>query len=263
MHNHHIACFNQSGGQLCLIPPPTVDGATTIAPMTFASNRIVNGAITGGDAKAGSQDWRGLSTQAFEINAGIQLRLLYNDAYNNSGWSVAANQAKWPGNSSVVLAANRMCSRSPMQPPKTTIIGSNKSEWLHVQGKHNCEGVANAAGGLCGSTNCRQPPRPRGRLTAVEDVTEGVGDVDGKSQVKVHWWVADVSPSTSGIRIVRDFNLTTMQHPQELRTTALGSNVSGAEVLSVSKSMAEGGELIALIADGYGVLDVDVIAANS
>ena len=108
-----------------------------------------------------------------------------------------------------------------------------------------------------------QPPRPRGRITAVENVTEGVRDVDGKTQVKVHWWVADVSPSTPGIRIARDFNLTTMQHPQELRTTMVGSNVSGAEVLWVSKSMAEGGELIALIADGYGVLDVDIVAADS
>lgn len=260
VHNHHIACFNQSGGQLCLIPPQAVDGPTT-APITFASNRIVNGAITGGDAQTGSQNWRGLSTQAFEINAGIQLRLLYNDAYNNSGWSIAANQAKWPGSSSVMLAGNRMCSRSPMQPPKTTIIGSNESEWLHV-GKHNCEGVANAAGGLCGSTKCMQPPRPRGHLTVVKNVAGRVRDVDGKAQVKVQWWVADVSPSTQ-IKILRDFNLTAMPHPQELRTTKIGSNVSGAEVLGLSKSMAEGGELIALIAKGYGVLDVDIITVDS
>ena len=138
VHNHHIACFNQSGGQLCLIPPPTTNG-TVVAPMTFAANRIVNGAITGGDAQSGSQDWRGLSTQAFEINANIQLRLLHNDAYNNSGWSIAANQAAWPGNSSVTLFANRMCSRAPMQAPKTTIVGPNESAWLHVLGQRNCE----------------------------------------------------------------------------------------------------------------------------
>ena len=260
IHNHHIACFNQSGGQLCLIPPPTTNG-TVVAPMTFAANRIVNGAITGGDAQSGSQSWRGLSTQAFEINANIQLRLLHNDAYNNSGWSIAANQAGWPGNSSVTLFANRMCSRAPMQAPKTTIVGSNESEWLHVLGQRNCEGVA-TAGGLCGSTNCAQPSRPRGRLEIVQNGAGRVEGVEANGQVKVEWWAADISSTAKTIKIVRDFSLASMLHPQELHTAALGSNVSGAAVLTVSKSMAEGGELIALLAEEYGVLDVTVVASD-
>jgi hypothetical protein len=260
VHNHHSACFNQSGGQLCLIPPPTTNG-TVVAPMTFAANRIVNGAITGGDAQSGSQNWRGLSTQAFEINADIQLRLLHNDAYNNSGWSIAANQAAWPGNSSVTLFANRMCSRAPMQAPKTTIVGSNESAWLHVVGQQNCEGVA-TAGDPCGAADCTQPLQPRGRLEVVENGAGRVGG-DVNDQVKVQWWAADVSSTAKTIKIVRDFNLATMQHPQGLRTAALGSNVSGAVVLTVSKSMAEGGELIALLAEGYGVLDVAVVASDS
>ena len=72
-----------------------------------------------------------------------------------------------------------------------------------------------------------------------------------------------MSSTAKTIKIVRDFNLATMQHPQELHTAALGSNVSGAAVLTVSKSMAEGGELIALLAEEYGVLDVAVVASDS
>ena len=57
VHNHHIACFNQSGGQLDLLQSAGPNQA-----LTLAANRVVDGSITGGD---GGQDWRRLSTYLF------------------------------------------------------------------------------------------------------------------------------------------------------------------------------------------------------
>ena len=68
VHNHHIACFNQSGGQLDIIQTPGPN-----SNLTIAANRVVNGSITGGDS---GQDWHKLSTYAFEINSGIHVFLL-------------------------------------------------------------------------------------------------------------------------------------------------------------------------------------------
>ena len=54
VHNHHIACFNQSGGQLDIL-----QSAGPNHDLTLATNRVVGGSITGGDS---GQDWRRLST---------------------------------------------------------------------------------------------------------------------------------------------------------------------------------------------------------
>ena len=85
IYNHHVACFNQSGGQMCL---NNAQRGPNRAVMTFAANRVIDGVITGGEGDGGHNPGppNGLTTQAFELNAGVQLRLLHNDMWNNSGW---------------------------------------------------------------------------------------------------------------------------------------------------------------------------------
>ena len=46
----HVACFNQSGGQMCL--NNARDGPNR-AVMTFSANRVIDGKITGGEGDGG------------------------------------------------------------------------------------------------------------------------------------------------------------------------------------------------------------------
>ena len=90
VYTHHVACFDQSGGQMCLT---NARGDRNCAAMTFSSNRVVDGVITGEEGENGQNPGPpgGLTSQAFELNARIQIRLLHNDPWNHSGWSITPN----------------------------------------------------------------------------------------------------------------------------------------------------------------------------
>ena len=258
VYNHHVACFNQSGGQMCL----TSGGKPNRAVMTFAANRVVDGVITGGEGPDGENPGPpgGLTSQAFELNAGVQLRLLHNDMWNNSGWSIIPNRARWPNNASVSLQANRMCSHRSAQPNGSTIGGNatEQSEWLHIVGTRNCE-AANfmTPGEICADVNCQPPIRPRGGIQHHEPrIRNG-----GEDEVVVHWWASDVT--VGSVHVLRDFNVSTgVQSPQALPDSVRGNHFNGSMALTPKRSFAEGGEIIALHAAGYGVLDVTFIAGN-
>jgi len=194
VHNHHVACFNQSGGQLDINQKT---GPNT--NLAIAANRVVDGSITGGDS---GQDWHRLSTQAFEIHNGIHVFLLHNDAYNNSGWSTKPNPKNWPNGANITLEANRMCSRcgharglthtvctgkenpSPpdgLVPAGTKPVAKPKDKsgppagwcnatdepWVHRVGEQDRQCEANSNGhGICGDSHCNAPVRPRGWLQA-------------------------------------------------------------------------------------------------
>jgi hypothetical protein len=263
VNNHHIACFNQSGGQLDIIQPSGPNNNLTIA-----ANRVVNGSITGGDV---GQDWHKLSTYAFEINSGIHVFLLHNDAYNHSGWSIFPNSNNWPGGANVTLEANRMCSRCLCGPffPSLCVPGATHTVctgWDHpstqghapnwcnetdepwVHRARQCEANSNERG-VCGDADCGAPVRPRGELRA---------NTDRGGQTSVSWLVADVDPLS--VRVVRNFSLSGIPVPVAVSDALRGKSGNGSEALPDVPSIASGGELVALWAEGYGVLDVTVVA---
>ena len=264
VHNHHIACFNQSGGQLDIIQTPGPN-----SNLTIAANRVVNGSITGGDS---GQDWHKLSTYAFEINSGIHVFLLHNDAYNHSGWSIFPNRNNWPGGANVTLEANRMCSRclcGPLFPSlcvpnatHTVCVGRvhpstqghapnwcNETDepWVHRRARQ-CEANSNKRG-VCGDADCGAPVRPRGELRA---------NTDRGGHASVSWSVTDVDPRS--VRVLRNFSLSGIPVPVAVSDSLRGKSGNGSEALPDVPSIASGGELVALWAEGYGVLDVTVVA---
>ena len=271
VHNHHIACFNASGGQLDIIQPPGPN-----RNLTIAANRVVNGSITGGDS---GQDWRKLSTYAFEMNSGIHAFLLHNDAHNHSGWSIYPNSKDWPGGADVTLEANRMCSRclcgplfpSLCVPGRTHTVCTGKDHpdpqggyvpgwcntteepWVFRVGEQQRECEANInEHGICGDANCAAPVRPRGMLRTTATAAAAAG-------VLVSWSVADVDPAS--VRVVRHFALSEVPQPVAVPAVQRGKSGKGSETLLGVPSAADGGELLALWADGYGVLDVTLAAS--
>ena len=240
VHNHHVACFNQSGGQVLLGNRQTQTGLAT-----FSANEIVDGSITSGEGA------RGLTTQAFELNAGVRIRLLHNDLYNNSGWSVIPNRAMWPNGASVSVEANRMCSHRRVG--GSTIGGDEavQSEWLHRVGTRDCEAVSTASG-VCGQEACHPPVRPRGGIQPLE-----VGE---PGHVSLRWWAADVAAGS--VTVLRDINLTAMPAPVAQPDSVRGLTSNGVEKLT-TRSLADGGEFVSLHAEGYGVLDVTFITSES
>jgi hypothetical protein len=260
VYNHHVACFNQSGGQMCL--NNARDGRNR-AVMTFSSNRVVDGVITGGEGENGQNPGPpgGLTSQAFELNAGIQIRLLHNDLWNNSGWSIIPNARLWPGNASVTVEANRMCSHRSAQPNGSTIGGDPavQSEWLHIVGDRNCEADNfRTPGKICADVECQPPIRPRGGIHRNEPATTDERD---NGELTLSWWAADVA--VGSVRVLRDFNLSGVPSPLAAPESVRGLNASGVAKLTPRRSLAEGGELIALHARGFGVLDVTFVATNA
>jgi hypothetical protein len=86
VHNHHVSCFNASGGQVAL-------GGS--ANLVFRSNLVADGAIMDGDPRF---KWAGnttpFSTQGFELNDGlVNMSMHHNDINNNTGWAVIANRS--------------------------------------------------------------------------------------------------------------------------------------------------------------------------
>jgi hypothetical protein len=277
VHNHHIACFNQSGGQLDIIQKT---GPNT--NLAIAANRIVDGSITGGDS---GQDWHRLSTQAFEIHNGIHVFLLHNDAYNNSGWSTKPNPKNWPNGANITLEANRMCSRcghargltrtvctgkenpSPpdgLVPAGTKPVAKPKGKsgppagwcnatdepWVHRVGEQDRQCEANSNGhGICGDSHCNAPVRPRGWLQAGTAANGGT---------LVSWSVADLDPNS--VRVLRNFSLSAVPEPMAVPDAQRGKSGHGSEILHDVPSIVDGGEMVALWAGGYGVLDVTLVA---
>jgi hypothetical protein len=276
VHNHHIACFNASGGQLDILQPPRPNHN-----LTLSANRVVDGSIDGGDS-----GWEDKSTYAFEINPGIHAYLLHNDAVNNSGWSIFPNNKGPPGSdwkpqetlggANVTLEANRLCSqclcgpRFPnlCKPGKTfTVCGArrgmegsgdycNTSEaaWLYrASPERECEAQQVTVGSLCGVTDCAAPVRPRGGW-----VTPFGGVVDRDCELS--WWVTDLDPRS--IRVKRKFVLSDLPPPIPVPASLKGKGGKGKTQVDGVPSMVDGGEVLALWADGYGLLDVMMVASK-
>jgi hypothetical protein len=276
VHNHHIACFNASGGQLDILQPPRPNHN-----LTLSANRVVDGSIDGGDG-----DWQDKSTYAFEINPGIHAYLLHNDAVNNSGWSIFPNnkgppESDWKpqetlGGANVTLEANRLCSQclcgphfpSLCKPGKTfTVCGARprmegsgdycnttEAAWLHrASPKRGCEAQQVSPGSVCGVTDCAPPVRPRGSW-----VTPFGGVV--ARDCELSWWVADLDPKS--VRVLRKFVVSDVPPPIPVPGSLRGQGGVGKTQIDGVPSITDGGEVLALWANGYGVLDVMMVASE-
>ena len=74
----------------------------------------------------------------------------------------------------------------------------------------------------------------------------------------VSWSVTDVDPRS--VRVLRNFSLSGIPVPVAVSDSLRGKSGNGSEALPDVPSIASGGELVALWAEGYGVLDVTVVA---
>ena len=279
VHNHHIACFNASGGQLDILQAPRPNHN-----LTLSANRVVDGSITGGDS--GEHGWQGKSTYAFEINPGIHAYLLHNDAVNNSGWSVFPNNNGPPGSdwkpqetlggANFTLEANRLCSQclcgpefpNMCKPGSTfTVCGARpgmegsgdycnttEAAWLHRASSlgRGCEAQQVTPDRLCGVTDCAAPVRPRGGW-----VTPFGGVV--ARDCELSWWVADLDPNS--VRVLRKFDVSDVPPPTPVPNSLKGKGGTGKTAVDGVPRMVDGGEVVALWADGYGVLDVVMVAS--
>jgi len=75
--------------------------------------------------------------------------------------------------------------------------------------------------------------------------------------VRCEWWASDVVADS--VQLLRDFNLTAMPRPTALPDTVRGVRQNGTTEIVPRRSFVQGGEIIALHAVGYGVLDVTVV----
>ena len=73
------------------------------------------------------------------------------------------------------------------------------------------------------------------------------------------WSVADVDPRS--VRVFRNFSLSGIPVPVAVSDSLKGTSGNGSEALPSVPSIASGGELVALWAEGYGVLDVTLVAS--
>lgn len=136
-----------------------------------------------------------MTSQAFEVNAGIQLRLLHNDMWNNSGGSIIPNRALWPRN---------------------TIGGHNLSQWLHIVGDRNC--MADnffTPGRICADVDCRPPIRPRGGLEPEQEEPTPANHRSSNGEVTVRWWATCMGVAPGWVVLRRQ------RHGQPNRTARL------------------------------------------
>ena len=75
--------------------------------------------------------------------------------------------------------------------------------------------------------------------------------------MRCRWWAADVTAGS--VQVLRDFNLTAVPRPTALPHAVLGVSQNGTLELVPRRSLVEGGEMVALHASGYGVLDVTFV----
>ena len=163
-----------------------------------------------------------------------------------------------------------MCSHRSAQPNGSTIGGPPEewSEWLHLEGDRNCEADNfRTPGKICADVGCQPPVRPRGgvqcdgdeRASSASIATTANGNASSKvtAAVRCEWWASDVVADS--VRLLRDFNLTAMPRPTALPDAVRGVRQNGTTEIVPRRSFARGGEIIALHAIGYGVLDVTVV----
>eukprot|EP01046_Picozoa_sp_COSAG06_P038095 COSAG06_NODE_4367_length_4308_cov_3.246689_4_plen_168_part_00 len=166
-----------------------------------------------------------------------------------------------------------MCSHRSAQPNGSTIGGlpAERSEWLHLEGDRNCEADSfRTPGKICADVDCQPPVRPRGGVqcdgderassASVATATNDSNAIDSSrppAAVRCKWWASDVVADS--VQLLRDFNLTAMPRPTALPDTVRGVRQNGTTEIVPRRSFAQGGEIIALHAVGYGVLDVTVV----
>jgi hypothetical protein len=174
----------------------------------------------------------------------------------------------------VTIEANRMCSHRSAQPNGSTIGGNPAqwSQWLHLVGDRNClADNFHTPGRVCADVGCQPPVRPRGGLQCDEAepasaalkpapptvVTTSDPGRLGDRTVQCRWWAIDTQ--LGSVRVLRDFSLTAMPRPAALPDSVRGLRQNGTALLVPQRSLGEGGEMVALHAKGYGVLDVTLV----
>ena len=188
--------------------------------------------------------------------------------------SIIPNAHLWPNNASVTVEASRMCSHRSTQPNGSTIGGNPAqwNQWLHLEGDRNClADNFRTPGKVCADKGCQPPIRPRGQLQCDEPPSGAFGlasatithrnprhqSVAQASAVQCQWWAVDVHDGS--VHVLRDFNLTAMPRPTALPDTVRGISCNGTASIVPKRSFGEGGEMVALHAVGYGVLDVTLV----
>lgn len=132
---------------------------------------------------------------------------------------------------------------------------TTEAVWLHRKSpERECEAQQVTAGSLCGATACAAPVRPRGGW-----VTPFGGVIAGTCELS--WWVADLDPRS--VRVLRKFDVSDVPPPIAVLDSLKGKGGTGQAKVDDVPSIADGGEALALWADGYGVLDVMVVASQS
>ena len=242
IHNHHVSCFNASGGQVAL-------GAST--SLTVRSNLIANGAIMDGDPRF---KWAGnttpFATHGFELNDGLlNFSMHHNDVRNNTGWSVIANRSPtqycapsvyspqggcpgvdcktcgafcpssylpdanpWPGpsNTSVHYGDNRMCSNvrdnasRPISYHKARTVCGNPYACNLSSAPWLVDEGRNCLGKGGGSEcDCAPPLRPRGQISALPGACI-LTDGESECTTTASWWSVDTESSAVHVLVLND-----------------------------------------------------------
>jgi hypothetical protein len=76
---------------------------------------------------------------------------------------------------------------------------------------------------------------------------------------ELSWWVADLDPRS--VRVLRKFAVSDVPPPTPVPNSLKGKGGTGKTEVDGVPSMMDGGEVLALWADGYGVLDVMMVAS--
>ena len=250
LHNHHVACFNASGGQVCL-------GSST--NVMFRSNVIANGAITDGDPRFRSF-WSSNSTpfqtHGFELTSNlVNMTVKNNDIRNNTGYSIIADRpgrdfAKYynttckkpagqyafcpgnfgyPDNDTIHLEHTRFGSvgHTMIHPdavsagPARTICANpywcneSAAPWL-IDDSDNCVCTHGDPAG----TSCPIPLRPRGQIAAAPTVC--VVSAIGVCNITARFWSKDIGTRTVRARVLNGFGVAFPAHAFQL--TSAGGN---------------------------------------
>ena len=131
---------------------------------------------------------------------------------------------------------------------------TTEAAWLHrVSPELGCEAQQVTADSLCGATDCAAPVRPRGGW-----VTPFGGVV--ARDCELSWWVADLDPRS--VCVLRNFTVDDVPPPTPVPNPLKGMDGTGKAKVDGVPSVADGGEVLAQWADGYGVLDVMMVASS-
>ena len=290
IHNHHVSCFNASGGQVAL------GGSTWLV---FRSNLIADGAITDGDPRL---KWTGnttpFATHGFELNDGLtNFSMHNNDIRNNTGWSVIANRSPtqycapsvysgphgacpgtdckvcgafcptsygpdanpWPGpvNTSVYFSRNRMCSNvrddanRAMSYDKSRTLCGNPYACNLSTAPWLVDNGGNCLGGGGGSTcGCTVPLRPRGQISALPAVCV-LTHGQTECETTASWWSADTD--SSKVHIVAIDEASGSLAPANRLSGAL-TGANGTVIVRLGEKTMRSVRL-QLAMDGWGSLD--------